>query len=203
LKDRLRCILIVGFAFLVGCLCDDYHALPDGEGYGILGDSIIGTGSDDCSSVGHLLSILLGEKVLDLAEGDAKMNYIAAQYPTLKEQRPHMHTVIANGGVNDIMSGEEAGIVADEILDLFETVLSDEKELIFLLPYRMLGSKGEEFNPVIDEMDDQLLLVCDQIGVACLDMRNAFEGHPEYYGDHVHPKLEGRQVLTYEIFSNL
>jgi hypothetical protein len=203
LKDRLRCILIVGFAFLAGCPCDDYHALPVGQGYGILGDSIMAAGSDDCSSVGSLLSISLGEKVLDLAKDSAKMDYIAAQYPALKEQRPYLHTVISNGGVNDIVSGEEAEVVAGEILDLFEAVVADEKQLIFLLQYRMLGSKGDEFNPVIDAVDDQLLLVCDQVGVACLDMRNAFEGHPEYYFDHVHPVLEGRQVLTYEIFNNL
>jgi hypothetical protein len=116
----------------------------------------------------------------------------------LAEMKPSMQVVIADGGTNDVIAKHPVGEIYDEIIGLFETVLADGNDLIYVLPYHYRGER-ESYNPIIDELDASLLVACDERAIECIDLRTIFDAHPEFYLDDIHPTFIGRAVITAQI----
>jgi hypothetical protein len=178
-----------------GCVCGDYQALPESDGYGMVGDSILSIGNGGCASVGVFLSLLMGEGVPNLALDGAQVDLILTRYYALEAAQPSLHTVIANGGTNNLKTGQPAEEVYDEILNLWQVILADGHDLTYLLPYHYRGAQ-EIVNPAVDELDALLLVACDDLVIDCIDVRDTFDAHPEYYMDTIHPTVYARTIIA-------
>lgn len=185
------------FLFVTGC-CADYFLLPEGHLYGMIGDSIFAVGAEECSDVNIMLNMSRGERMTNMAASGARVERILARYYLLAEMEPSMQVVIADGGTNDVIAKHPVGEIYDEITRLFETVLADGKNLIYVLPYHYRGER-ESYNPIIDELDTSLLVACDEMAIECIDLRTIFDAHPEFYLDDIHPTVIGRAVITAQI----
>lgn len=187
--------MVLVLLLVSGCICEDYLALPESALHGMVGDSIFVTGDEECSSVAILVSITLGERVTSMASSGAQTESITEQYHMLRDTKPDMRVVVADGGVNDITAGQQAGEIYEEIVNMFEIILMDGNDLIYMLPYHFMG-EGVVYNSTVDELDEMLLVTCDELGVDCIDLRENFDLHPEYYSDKCHPTVYGRTVIA-------
>lgn len=185
------------FLFVTGC-CADYFLLPEGDSYGMIGDSIFAVGTGECADVGVMLNLSRGERMTNMAASGAQIERILARYHRLVEMEPSMQVVIADGGTNDVVAKRPVREIYEDIVRLFETVLADGNDLIYVLPYHYRGERAS-YNPVIDELDTSLLVACDEMDIECIDLRDIFDAYPEFYLDDIHPTFIGRAVITAQI----
>ena len=176
--------------------CFDYYQLPLNPDYGFLGDSILAGGQDSCESVPALLGNKLHEQLVNYSWIGDTVEEIAVKQQLLVTDYPGINTVISNGSANDILKGRNPIQTVLQIIDLFNQVLSQGRDMIFLVQYEFAGPLGTQYNHIVNFVGDWALAICAVTEAECIDLRPIFRNHPEYYVDHVHPSTEGMIAIA-------
>ncbi len=175
--------------------CIDYLQLPTSTEFGAIGDSIIAGGSSTCTTIPAFLSYELGERIPNTAKSGAKVADIAERYDLLVAMH-NPNTIIAEGCVNDLNPSSSPEDIAQDLLALFDVILDDGHDLIYLVQYELLGDSGILYNDDIAVIDHIVLTYCDDNPMTCIDMRPLFSQQPVNFDDEIHPSDRGRHLVV-------
>ncbi len=142
-------------------------------------------------------SLASGDNYIDNSVSGTTLanDQIPSQYDQAVQSSDHIKYVLMDGGGNDCLlnnNGDAALAAAEE---LFETMAQNntEKVVYFFYP-DPIGSQFSSLKTCLDDLRPKMKALCDGLTAPkCywLDLRDVWDGHPEYTDDGIHPTTAG------------
>ena len=120
---------------------------------------------------------------------------IPSQYRDAVQESGHIKYVLMDGGGNDCLINNNGSAALGAAESLFQTMAENntEKVVYFFYP-DPIGGNFASLKSCLDELRPQMKAICDGLtSPKCywLDLREIWDGHPEYTSDGIHPTTEG------------
>lgn len=138
-----------------------------------------------------------GERYIDNSVSGTTLanNQIGSQYTSAVQESGDIKYVLMDGGGNDCLINNNGAAALTAIDQLFQTMADNgtEKIVYFFYP-DPIGGNFASLKACLDELRPQMKERCDNLGTPkCywLDLREVWDGHPEYTSDGIHPTTEG------------
>jgi hypothetical protein len=142
-------------------------------------------------------SLPQGERYIDNSVSGTTLanNQIGSQYSSAVQESGDIKYVLMDGGGNDCLINNNGAAALTAIDTLFQEMASNgtEKVVYFFYP-DPIGSNFSSLKSCLDELRPQMKARCDELASPkCywLDLRESWDGHPEYTSDGIHPTSEG------------
>ena len=179
-----------------------------------IGDSILSGGGSACKNMpggrGGMplyLSELLQEQVFSLAlsgttiipEGDY---HIPWQYDQVRLLRPTVHTIVVDGGYNDLYYAWLDGGITDEEVAAISAAMADLMSEIHSQGYFAVvvachhNRALQELNDPLDALREDYAAYATGFGFAYYDLQALMQAHPEYYYDAIHLNDWGHRAFA-------
>ena len=122
-------------------------------------------------------------------------NQIPSQYTDAVQESGDIKYVLMDGGGNDCLINNNGAAALTAAESLFQTMADSgtEKVVYFFYP-DPIGGNFASLKACLDELRPQMKAMCDGLTAPkCywLDLRDVWNGHPEYTSDGIHPTTEG------------
>jgi hypothetical protein len=138
-----------------------------------------------------------GERYIDNSVSGTTLanNQIPSQYTDAVQESGFIRYVLMDGGGNDCLINNNGAAALTAAEGLFQTMAENgtEKVVYFFYP-DPIGGNFASLKACLDELRPQMKAICDgltQPKCYWLDLREIWDGHPEYTSDGIHPTTEG------------
>jgi hypothetical protein len=122
-------------------------------------------------------------------------NQIPSQYTRAVQSSGTIKYVLMDGGGNDCLINNNGNAALTAATALFQTMAQNntQKVVYFFYP-DPIGSNFSNLKTCLDNLRPQMKAICDGLtSPKCywLDLREVWNGHPEYTSDGIHPTTAG------------
>lgn len=179
----------------------------NGNEVAVLGDSFIGIGGmvqeiEALAIAGG--SLAPGDNYIDATVSGYTMAQIANEYDLVQDTDDIRYVVMTGGGM-DCLSGNLSTVLSNVGM-LFGEMGNDgvEKVVYLFYPDPLGPFAGSVYQDCIDELRPNVEALCEQgLVPEChfVDLRETWDGHPEYTSDGLHPNAAGDIATAAAVWS--
>jgi hypothetical protein len=134
-------------------------------------------------------------------------NQIPSQYTKAVQSSGTIKYVLMDGGGNDCLINNNGAAALTAATTLFQTMAQNHTEKIVYFFYPdPIGSNFTSLKTCLDSLRPQMKALCDGLtSPKCywIDLRETWNGHPEYTSDGIHPTAAGSQATGNRIWEEM